>query len=102
MKTDRDYWLANCHGFSVTAAGRRLGIVEDILFLSRIDCPDSLVLRSGSIRLQRTLVPVTTVEQIRPRSRQIVLAATASPTRQKQDFRLPRLLDRLLRATGAD
>lgn len=83
---DRDYWLAHCHGFSVVAAGHRLGIVEEVRFLSRVDRPDALVLRSGTFRLRRSLLPVASVEQVHPRSRQIAVhAATPQPGRPKQN-----------------
>ena len=67
----RDYWLSRCSGYRVESPTVRVGIVETTLFHTRCDCPDSLVVRTGRLRPQRTTVPVADVAEIEPNGRSI-------------------------------
>jgi hypothetical protein len=63
---DRSYWLCRCEGFDVATRERRIGVVEGVLFGSRLDRPDVLVVRRGRLRRHRFAVPVDGVEEISP------------------------------------
>ena len=60
----RDYWLCRCEGFSVDSPTRRIGVVEGLRFLSRIDQPDLLEVRAGLFGRQLLLIPIEEVEDI--------------------------------------
>lgn len=69
-----DYWLSRCEGFRVRSAdGRKLGLVEAVVFESRPDQPDWLLVRAGL--LGRRLVPISTstVAEIQPREQRIIV-----------------------------
>jgi hypothetical protein len=63
---DRSYWLCRCEGFRVAAGARRIGVVDGVLFGSRLDRPDVLVVRRGRLRRHRFAVPVDGVQDIIP------------------------------------
>lgn len=65
----RDYWLMRCVGFHVDVGGRQAGVVSDVLFGSRLDCPDHLAVRAGLLGRRLVLVPVEEVEEIDPREK---------------------------------
>jgi hypothetical protein len=65
-------WLPSCHGFRVEAAGRRLGIVEDVLYGDGRD-PVALLVRGGLFGTRMMLVPVENVSEVAPRVKRIVL-----------------------------
>lgn len=53
-----------------------VGVVEDVVFASRQDRPDVVVVRCGGRdRLRAVDVPVTSVVEIRPDERRLVLGA---------------------------
>ena len=62
-----DYWLCHCEGYGVVKAGRRLGIVENVVFESRLDRPGALRVRGGLFGEKLHVVPVDDVEEIVPR-----------------------------------
>jgi PRC-barrel domain len=65
-------WLPSCHGFRVEAAGKRLGVVEDILYGDgRI--PAALLVRGGLWGTRTSIVPVENVTEVVPRSKRVVL-----------------------------
>lgn len=70
---DDDYWLSQAAGFVVESAAGRIGVVEGVRFLSRIDRPDVLVIRAGRFGRRRLDVPIDAVEEIRPREKRIRL-----------------------------
>jgi hypothetical protein len=70
----RDYWLSRCSGYRVRSSNGRVGVVETTCFYTRCDCPDSLVVRTGHIRPQRTTVPIAEVAEIEPNRRLIVVS----------------------------
>jgi hypothetical protein len=86
VRFGRDYWLSRCRGFRVDAAGRRCH-VEAVLFGSRLDRPDFLVVKQGVLRTRRTTVPVDDVVEIDPLDRRLRLALLdpVEPARQDRD-----------------
>ena len=74
--SQRDYWLCRCEGFDVESPAGRIGVVEGLRFLSRIDQPDLLEVRTGLFGRRVVLVPVAEVESISSREERIVLRAT--------------------------
>jgi hypothetical protein len=62
---ERDYELHRCQGFDVYSGEERLGVVEGVVYGSRVDRPDLLEVRSGRLG-RRLLVPVEDVEAIEP------------------------------------
>jgi hypothetical protein len=71
----RTYWLRNCQGFRVEQGGKKLGVVDDVLF-GRQSEPATLLVRSGLFRLGLRAVSVDDVETIDPRRLCITLRAT--------------------------
>lgn len=61
---ERDYWLCRCEGFWVESPTGKVGIVEGVRFLSRIDRPDLLEVRAGLLGRQLLLIPVEQVEGV--------------------------------------
>jgi hypothetical protein len=61
---ERDYSLCRCEGFWVESPTGRVGIVEGLRFLSRIDRPDLLEVRAGLFGRQLLLIPVEQVEGV--------------------------------------
>jgi hypothetical protein len=70
-------WLPSCHGFRVEAAGRRLGIVEDVLYGDGGD-PAALLVRGGLFGTRAILVPVEDVSEVVPRVKRVVLGDSAA------------------------
>jgi hypothetical protein len=68
----RTYWLRNCQGFRVEQGGKKLGVVEDVLF-GRQSEPATLLVRTGLFRLGLRAIPVHDVEAIDPRRTRITL-----------------------------
>jgi hypothetical protein len=69
---DADYWLRNCQGFRVDAGGKKVGVVEEILF-GRPSEPATLLVRTGLFRLGLRAISVDEIETIDPRSLRITL-----------------------------
>jgi hypothetical protein len=98
---DRSYWLCRCAGFAVDDGDRRIGHVRDVLFESRLDRPDLLVVRSGGLHRSELRVPVEDVETILPGERRVVLArATAAPPSLADDLRQRLHMERRGRPAG--
>jgi uncharacterized protein YrrD len=70
---DTDYWLGHCQGFRVDSPGKRIGRVEDVLFKTRVERPDTLLIRAGILRTHLVAVPVEEVKEISPRNEHIEL-----------------------------
>lgn len=68
----RSYWLRNCQGFRVEQGGKKLGVVDDVLFGQQSE-PATLLLRTGLFRLGVRAVSVDEVETIDPRALRIIL-----------------------------
>ena len=74
VRFGRDYWLSRCHGFRADAPDGRRRSVEAGLFGSRLDRPDFIVVREGTLRRRRTIVPVDDVVELDPLDRRLRLA----------------------------
>jgi hypothetical protein len=75
---ERTYWLRNCQGFRVERGGKKLGVVDDVLF-GRHSEPATLLVRTGLIRLGLHAISVDEVETIDPRGLRITLKAGVRP-----------------------
>ena len=69
---DAGYWLRNCQGFRVEAAGKKVGVVDDVLFGQHSE-PATLLVRTGLFRLGLRAIPVAEIETIDPRSLRVIL-----------------------------
>jgi uncharacterized protein YrrD len=69
---DVGYWLRNCQGFRVEVAGRKLGVVDDVLFGQQSE-PATLLVRTGLFRLGLHAISVDAIESIDPRGLLITL-----------------------------
>ena len=73
MPTDEQtYWLRNCQGFRVVQGGKKLGVVDDVLFGQSSE-PATLLVRTGLFRLGLRAISVGEVETIDPRALRITL-----------------------------
>ena len=71
--TSDTHWLRECHGFRVDWQGRRLGVVEDVLYGAELDRPAALAVRGGLFGGRLQIVPVEAVDEISPRSKRIAI-----------------------------
>jgi hypothetical protein len=85
---DEDYWLSHCEGFEVRALERRVGIVREVHFRTRLDRPDELVVSGGVFGNRERVVPVGEVVEIVPREERIIVESVE----QKVPNRALRLL----------
>jgi hypothetical protein len=69
---DAGYWLRNCQGFRVDAGGKKVGVVDEVLF-GRHSEPATLLVRTGLFRLGLRAISVDEIESIDPRSLRITL-----------------------------
>jgi uncharacterized protein YrrD len=69
---DAGYWLRNCQGFRVEANGKKLGVVDDVLFGQHSE-PATLLVRTGLFRLGLHAISVDEIESIDPRALRITL-----------------------------
>jgi uncharacterized protein YrrD len=67
------YWLRRCQGFQVESEGRRIGIVEDILYGAEHDRPSALLIRSGLFKHRLEAISLSDVEAIYPRAQRVRL-----------------------------
>jgi hypothetical protein len=74
-----DYWLGRCEGFEVDTPEGRLGIVEWLVFGSRLDRPDAVAVRTGHVLHGSVLIPVDDVERVLPEEGRIILAVNPVP-----------------------
>ena len=89
---ERDYELHRCQGFDVYSGEERLGVVEGVVYGSRLDRPDALEIRSGRLARQPLLVPVEDVEAIEPDEAAVVVrAGRASASRRRLSAAVARL-----------
>ena len=65
-------WLRSCHGFRLEAEGKRLGVVEDVLYGQDRD-PAALLVRGGLFGTRATIVPVEEVVKVLPRSKRVIV-----------------------------
>ena len=69
------YWLRRCQGFRVDSEGRRLGIVEDVLYGAEHDRPSALLVRTGIFKRKLEAISLDDVEAIYPRAQRLSLRA---------------------------
>jgi hypothetical protein len=93
----REYWLCRCEGFEVGSPAGRIGVVEGLRFLSRVDQPDLLEVRSGLFGRRLLLLPVEEVESISSGEERIVLRAAPRPHGSRVSELLGGLRNRLSR-----
>jgi hypothetical protein len=74
---DSAYWLRNCQGFRVEVEGRKVGVVDDVLF-GRQSEPATLLVRTGLFRLGLRAIPVDEIEAIDPRALRITLRSVSA------------------------
>ncbi|HEU4449313.1 MAG TPA: PRC-barrel domain-containing protein [Gaiellaceae bacterium] len=65
-------WLSSCQGFRLEARGRRIGIVEDVLYGDDPE-PAALLVRGGLFGAKTIIVPVDEVIEVEPRSKRVVV-----------------------------
>lgn len=74
-----EHWLSHCEGYRVDSeSGKRLGLVERILWSEDGFEPMALVLRCGSRAADAVVVPLEHITLIRPEEERIVVLATVS------------------------
>ena len=70
---DEAYWLAHCEGFQVDGPDGRIGVVDHVMYESRLDVPDVVSVASGLWRLHSTHVPTADVLEVRPEQERLVV-----------------------------
>lgn len=95
----RTYWLGRCEGFRVDTPQGRFGLVEAVMFRSRPDEPDALIVRAGLLTRRLVLVPIEDVAQVAPERRRVVLSQAPEDT--GTDF-VTAVRSRLRRLAAAD
>jgi hypothetical protein len=73
----RTYWLRNCQGFRVDQGGKKVGVVDDVLFGQHSE-PATLLVRTGVFRLGLRAIPVDEIDTIDPRGLRITLRSTSA------------------------
>lgn len=76
---DENYWLGHCEGFWVDRPDGRLGVVEHVVYRSRVDRPDAVAVRRGLWRSQTVTVPVADVVEVRPSQSRLVVRSGPVP-----------------------
>ena len=69
------YWLARCEGWQVTTPNGRLGSVRRLLYGTRLDRPDALIIQTGLFKRRRLVVPTETVSEVLPSQGKLRLAS---------------------------
>jgi hypothetical protein len=69
------YWLRRCQGFRVDSEGRRIGIVEDVLYGAEHDRPSAFLVRTGMFKRKLEAISLDDVEAIYPRAQRLSLRA---------------------------
>jgi hypothetical protein len=98
---DEDYWLGHCDGFRVDGPGGRLGVVQHVVYRSRVDRPDVLAVASGMWRLRTDEVSVQDVVEVRPGEQCLVVRSRPNPVaRTNLRVHVHRALRALTRVEG--
>jgi hypothetical protein len=63
---DANFWLSHCEGYLVESPSGRVGTVENVRFGKRLDRPDELLVRQGTIRRHHVWVATDDVAVINP------------------------------------
>ena len=64
---DANFWLSHCEGYLVESPSGRIGTVENVRFGKRLDRPDELLVRQGTIRRHLLCIAADDVAVINPR-----------------------------------
>jgi hypothetical protein len=97
LRSERDYRLSRCEGFSVYAGARVLGVVEGVRYHSSTDRPDMLEVRGGRLGRHRLLVPANDIEAIEPADEAVLVNDAFCPNGERLQGRLERLFGRRAR-----
>jgi hypothetical protein len=76
----RFYWLCRCEGFRVDSPEGRVGLVEAVMFRTRPDEPDALIVRIGVLGRRLAIVPIEDVEDVLPRRERVLLRRVPEPS----------------------
>jgi hypothetical protein len=72
---EQAYWLRRCQGFRVDSEGRRIGIVEDVLYGAEHDRPSAFLVRTGIFKRKLEAISLEHVEAIYLREQRLSLRA---------------------------
>lgn len=81
---DEGYWLGHCQGFQVEGPSGHLGEVDYVVYRSRTDRPDVVVVCSGGWRARTAEVPVGDVIEVLPAQERLVVREGAGPVKQRR------------------
>ena len=74
-RADQAYWAGRCQGFTVEDAdGHHLGVVEHVVYVTRVDRPDLLAIGTKHWRHRTRAVPIGGIVEMRPSDRLLVVA----------------------------
>jgi hypothetical protein len=79
----------------VYAPEGRVGTVRGVLYGSRLDVPDALVLERGLFRRQTTIAAVDEIERVLPEQQRLILRQSPTP-----EVGLPEVLERRTRSAA--
>jgi uncharacterized protein YrrD len=69
------YWVRNCQGFRVYSGGKRIGVVQDVLFGAQPGVPEALLVQTGLLRLGVRVIDVQTIQELEPQATRLVVAS---------------------------
>jgi hypothetical protein len=69
----RFYWLCRSEGFRVDSPEGRFGLIEAVMFRTRPDHPDALIVRVGVLGRRLAIVPIEDVKDVIPRRQRVLL-----------------------------
>lgn len=70
---DENYWLGHCEGFQVDGPCGRIGVVEHVVYGSRVDRPDVVAVSWGVWRVRTAEVPVADIVEVLPAQERLVV-----------------------------
>lgn len=74
-QANQAYWTGRCQGFDVQAAdGRHVGMVDHVVYATRIDRPDLVVVAGRRWPHRTRAVPIGGIVEMRPSDRLVVVA----------------------------
>jgi hypothetical protein len=79
---DGNYWLGHCVGFRVECQDKRVGVVENVRFESRIDRPDELIVRCRGLLGRELVIEVDEVAVIVPSEMRLRIKHRPQPAAQ--------------------
>jgi hypothetical protein len=69
---DASFWLRNCQGFRVESGGKKIGVVDDVLFGQQSE-PATILVRTGLFRLGLRAISSDEIETVDPRRQRLTL-----------------------------